>query len=327
MDRRSFIGRVAGVVPATPFAARAQPSPNPEIGFLSIGSPGQWGPLLAAFRAGLKEAGYVDGRNVRIEFRWADGQDDRLPTLAADLVRRNINVLVATGGPGPVLAAKAATSTTPIVFTLGADPIKLGFASTLGRPGGNITGATFTTGQLSGKRVELLHEFVPKASVIALLMNPDNPNAETVAKEAQDAVRSLGREARVLHARTEEEVEAAFVAVGRLRTGAIFVASDGFFYSRREQFGALAARHAVPASFELREYVAAGGLMSYGSSLSEVYRSAGIYTGKILAGVKPAELPIQQPTKIDLVINLKTAKALGLPIPKSLLLRADELIQ
>jgi putative ABC transport system substrate-binding protein len=327
MDRRSFIARVAGVIPAAPFAVRAQPSTSPEIGFLSIGSPAQWGPLLAAFRIGLKDAGYVEGRNVRIEFRWAGGRDDQLPILAADLVQRKIGVLVATGGPGPALAAKTTTSTIPIVFTLGADPIKLGLAASLGRPGGNVTGVTFITGQLNGKRIELLHELVPKASVIALLINPDNPNAGAVAKEAEEAARSLGRKVQVLLARSEQEIEAAFVALGKLRTGALFVESDGFFYNRRERVVELAARHAVPASFELREYVAAGGLMSCGTSLSEVYRSAGLYAGKVLAGVKPADLPILQPTKIDLVINLRTAKALGLPIPAPLLVRADELVQ
>jgi putative ABC transport system substrate-binding protein len=327
MDRRTFIGCATGCLVAVTLDARAQPSPSPVIGFLSIGSPARWGSLVAAFRGGLNEAGYLEGRNVRMEFRWADGQDDRLPALAADLLRRHVSVLVATGGPRPVLAAKAATSTTPIVFTLGADPIELGVVATLGRPGGNITGVTFITGQLNAKRVELLHELVPKASVIALLVNSDNPNAENVTKEVQDAARSLGRQVHVLRARTEQDIDAAFVTLVRLQAGALFVGSDGFFYNRREQLVALAARHVVPASFELREFVTAGGLMSYGASLAEVYRQAGIYTGKILTGAKPADLPVLQPTKVELVINLKTAKALGLTIPQSLLLRADEVIE
>ena len=327
MDRRTFIGCATGCLVAVTLDARAQPSQSPVIGFLSIGSPARWGSLVAAFRGGLNEAGYLEGRNVRVEFRWADGQDDRLSALAADLLGRHVSVLVATGGPRAVLAAKAATSTTPIVFTLGADPIALGVVATLGRPGGNITGVTFITGQLNAKRVELLHEFVPKARVIALLVNPDNPNAENVTKEVRDAARSLGRQVHVLRARTEQGIDAAFVALVRLQAGALVIGSDGFFYNRREQLVALAARHAVPASFELREFVTAGGLMSYGASLVEVYRQAGIYTGKILTGAKPADLPVLQPTKVELVINLKTAKALGLMIPQYLLLRADEVIE
>jgi len=300
---------------------------QPLVGFLSIGSAARWTSLVAAFRGGLNEVGYRDGENVRIEFRWAEGRDDRLPTLAADLVRNRVDLLVATGGPRSVLAAKAATSKTPIVFTLGADPVKLGVVATLGRPGANITGVTFITGQLNAKRLELLHTLVPGAVGIALLVNPDNPNSESVSKEVRDAAASLGLRVHVLRARTDLEIDNSFAALAGLQAGAIFVGSDGFFYNRRDRLVSLATRHAVPASFELREFVTAGGLMSYGASLEEIYRQAGIYTGKILDGARPSDLPVLQPTKLELVLNANTAKALSLAIPQSLLLRAEEVIQ
>jgi putative tryptophan/tyrosine transport system substrate-binding protein len=327
IDRRTFIGMAAGGLLAVPLGARAQNSSIPIIGFLSGQSPGPWAPYVAAFRTGLNEAGYVEGKNVAIEFRWAEGQYDRLPALAADLVRRDVAVLVAAGGAAAALAAQKATATIPVVFTLGADPVKYGLVANLGRPGANITGATFLTDQLHAKRLELLHELVPKANVIAVLVNPENPNAESARMQVQEAARMLGQQVHVLRARTEREIDAAFAAISQFRAGALFVASDGFFLNRREQFGALAAHHAVPSSFELREFVTAGGLMSYGASLAEVYRQAGIYTGKILNGAKPADLPVLQPTKVELVINLKTAKALGLTVPQSILLRADVVIQ
>ena len=327
MNRRRFVSCAAGGLVAMSLEARSQPAPSQVVGFLSIGSPSKWVPLVAAFRGGLNEAGYRDGGNVRIEFRWAEGQDDRLAILAAELVRERVNVLVATGGPRSVLAAKGATSKTPIVFTLGADPVKLGVVATLGRPGANITGVTFITGQLNAKRLELLHALVPGTTVIALLVNPDNPNAESVTKEVQEAARSLGLRVHVLRARTELEIDTSFAALAGLQAGALFVGSDGFFYNRREQLISLATRHAIPASFELSEFVTAGGLMSYGASLLEVYRQAGIYSGRILGGAKPSDLPVLQPTKVDLVLNARTAKALGITMPQSLLLRAQEVIQ
>ena len=311
---------------AASLAAHAQQSASPTIGFLCIASATSWAPLVAAFRQGLTETGYVEG-NVGIEFRWAEGHADRLPALAADLVRRKVAVLVATGGPNPALAAKSATPTIPIVFTLGGDPVKLGLVGSLARPGGNITGVTFITGPLHTKRLQLLHEMVPKASVIALLMNPDNPLAEANARAVRDAAGSFGVQTRVLRARAVQEIDAAFGALARLRAGALFVASDGLFFDQREQVVELAARHAVPASYDLREFVTAGGLMSYGASLSEVYRQAGIYTGKILSGVRPADLPVLQPTKLEFVMNLRTAKALRLTIPSAVLARVDEVVQ
>jgi putative ABC transport system substrate-binding protein len=323
MDRRTFIGTLTGSLLVAPHAARAQKSAVPMIGFLCLGSPAQWAAFVAAFRTGLKETGYVEGQNVAIEYRWAEGQVDRLPALAADLVRRNAAVLVATGGSSVALAAQKATATIPVVFTLGGDPVKYGLVATLARPGANITGVTFLTTQLHAKRVELLHELVPKANVIAVLVNPENANAESAVMQAQEAARLLGQQVHVLHARTEREIDAAFAAVSQFRAGALFVASDGFFLYRREQFGAWAAHHAVPSSFELREFVAAGGLMSYGASVGEVYRQAGIYTGKILNGARAADLPILQPTKVELVINTRAAKALGLTIPQSLRVQAE----
>ena len=323
MDRRTFIGTLTGSLLVAPHAARAQKSAVPMIGFLCLGSPAQWAAFVAAFRTGLKETGYVEGQNVAIEYRWSEGQVDRLPALAADLVRRNAAVLVATGGSSVALAAQKATATIPVVFTLGGDPVKYGLVATLARPGANITGVTFLTTQLHAKRVELLHELVPKANVIAVLVNPENANAESAVMQAQEAARLLGQQVHVLQARTEREIDAAFAAVSQFRAGALFVARDGFFLYRREQFGAWAAHHAVPSSFALREFVAAGGLMSYGASLGEVYRQAGIYTGKIINGARAADLPILQPTKVELVINTRTAKALGLTIPQSLRVQAE----
>jgi putative ABC transport system substrate-binding protein len=324
--RRNFIALIGGAAIMWPLPARAQKSAVPVVGVMAAGSPApQW--RVTVFGQGLSEAGYIEGKNVAIEFRWAEGHYERLPAIAAELVSRDVAVLVASGGSTAVLAARAATSMIPIVFMTGADPVGRGLVASLGRPGGNVTGISFITSQLDAKRLELLHELVPKASVIALLVNPGNPTAESNGRALQDAARSLGQQAGILKARTVQEIDAAFAALVQLRAGALLVASDPFFLVRREQLVALAARHAVPASFDVREFVTAGGLMSYGPSLPEVWRQAGIYTGKILNGAKPADLPILQPTKFELIINLKTAKTLGLTIPQSVLLRADEVIQ
>jgi len=327
MDRRTFMGSAAGGLVAAPLAAHAQKSAIPMIGFLGSASPAQSAPFVAAFRKGLNETGYVEGKNVAIEFRWAEGQYDRLPALASELVRRQMAVLVATGGPGAALAAKAATSTIPIVFTTGSDPVQFGVVASLGHPGGNATGVTIFTVDLVAKRMELLRELVPKATVIAFISNPNTPYAESEVGKAQEAARSFGQQLHVVRAATAQEIDAAFATLVQLRAGALLIGTDPFFSSRREQFVALAARHAMPAIFDLREFATAGGLLSYGASITEAYRQAGIYTGKILNSAKPADLPVLQPTKLELVINLKTAKTLGLTIPQSLLLRADEVIQ
>ena len=327
MDRRVFIGRVAGGVLAAPLATRAQTPAMPVIGFLSSVSPAQWSPFVAAFRQGLNEAGYVEGKNVAIEFLWAEGQFDRLPALAADLVSRHVAIIVATGGSRSGLAAKAATSTIPIVFGTGGDPVEQGLVPSLGRPGGNATGVSIFTSDLMTKRLELLHELVPTAIEIALVVNPNSPTTESDEKKAQQQVRSYGQRIRVLRASTEQEIDAAFATFAQLRPGGLIIAPNPVLNARREQFVALAARYSVPAIYEGRESAAAGGLMSYGPSLADAYRQVGIYTGRILKGAKPADLPVLQPTKFELVINLKTAKALGLTIPQPLLLRADEVIQ
>ncbi len=324
MDRRTFIACAAGSL-VTTFDVGAQNSSIPVIGFLCGQSPGPWAPYIAAFRAGLSETGYVEGKNVAIEFRYAEGHYDRLPALAADLVRRKVAVLVAAGGGGR--EAKAATATIPIVFTTGNDPVETGFVTSLAHPTGNATGVSFVTAELAAKRLEFLHQLVPNATLIAMLMNPGTPKPEVRERNVQDAARSLGLQLRILKARTEAEIDVAFETLTQLRAGALVVDSDPFFNNRRDQVVALAARHAVPAIYDARAIVAAGGLMSYGGSIPEVYRLAGIYTGKILNGAKPSDLPIMQPTKVELVINLKTAKSLGLTVPQSLLLRDPELIQ
>jgi len=325
MDRRKFIGSVAGGLLAAALTARAQNPSMPVVGFLSGQSPGPWAPYIAAFRSGLTETGYVEGRNVTIEFRWAEGRYDRLPALAAALIRRQVAVLVVGGGG--VREAIAATKTIPIVFTTGNDPVEAGLVSSLAHPGGNATGISFVPAELAAKRIELLHQLVPKATAIAMVLNVVATNAELRARKAQEAARSFGLQLHVLRARNEEEIDAAFTTLAKLPAGALIVDSDPFFNARRDQFVALAARFAVPAIYDTRETVMAGGLMSYAGSIPEVYRQAGIYTGKILAGAKPSDLPILQPTKVELVINLNTAKVLGLTIPQSLLLRADEVIQ
>ena len=324
MDRRTFIGSVAGGLLAAPLAARAQKLAMPVIGFLGSASLTQWASFVAAFRQGLKETGYVEGKNVAIEFRWAEGHYDRLPALASDLVSRQVAVIFAAGGGGGARAAKAATSTIPIVFT-GGDGVKMGLVASLNHPGGNVTGINFFTNELMPKRLQLLHELVPNVTVVAFIRNPSDPTGtgESRARNVQETARTFGLQLRLLSAANEQEIDAAFATFAQLRPGALLVDSDLFFNARREQFVALAARHAVPAIYEVRDYVVAGGLMSYGASIAEAYRQAGIYTGRILNGAKPADLPVLQSTTFELVINAKTAKALGLTVPQSLLLRAE----
>jgi len=322
MDRRTFISRTVGGLLAAPLAARAQKSATPVIGFLSSGSSAQWASFVAAFHQGLNEGGYIEGKNVAIEYRWAEDHFDRLPALAASLVSRQVAVVLATGGAA-TLAAKAATSTIPIVYTGGVDPVGTGLVASLGRPGGNVTGVSMFAVELAAKRTELLHELVPKATMIALLINPEVGSDESNVRVVQEAARSLGLQVHVLRARTEQEIDAAFATLVRLRADALVVGPSPLFGNRRQHLVRLAARYAVPTVFDLREYVAAGGLMSYGPSLFGIYRQAGIYTGKILNGAKPAELPVLQPTKFELVINTTTAKALGLTIPQSLRMQAE----
>jgi putative ABC transport system substrate-binding protein len=297
----------------------------PAVGFLNGGSPGGYAPLVNAFRQGLKEAGFVEGHNVAIEFRWAEGQYDRVPAMAADLVRRQVAVIVANN-PGN-LAAKAATTTIPIVFTTGGDPVQMGLVASLSRPGGNVTGATQLNVEVAPKRLELAHELVPAATIIAVLVNPTSTNTEPLLRDLHVAARTLGVQLHVLHASTERDFDTVFATLAQLRPGALVIGTDVLFNGRSELLGELTLRHAVPAIYESRAFVAAGGLMGYGGSNPDMYRIAGIYAGRILKGDKPAALPVQQATKVELVINLKTAKALGLTMPIALLVRADEVIE
>jgi len=323
--RREF---VVGLCTALvwPFAGRAQQKAMPVIGYLDIGSPGPGAPYVAAFHQGLSETGYVEGQNLAIEYRWAEGRYDRLPGMAADLVGRNVDV-IKTGGTSAILAVKSATSTIPIVFLGGGDPVAAGLVASLARPGGNLTGVTFMSTELMPKRLELLSELVPESKVIALLANPDNPAAERIIRDVQEAARVKGVQLPILKAGTEGEIDTAFATLVELHAGALVVGGDPFFGNWREQLVALASRHAVPAIYTRREFAASGGLISCGPSLTAGFRQTGIYAGKILKGAKPADLPVQQPTRFELVINLKTAKALGLTVPQTLLARADEVIE
>jgi putative ABC transport system substrate-binding protein len=325
VKRREFITLIGGAA-AWPFAAWAQQSAMPVVGFLSGLSPATSGNLVAALRQGLNESGFIEGQNVAIEYRWADGRYDRLPALAAEFVHRQVTVIVASG-PSAALAARTATSTLPIVFSSGIDPVKLGLVVGLNRPGGNITGVSHFSTALEAKRLELLHELVPNAAVIAMLVNPTFPNADAITDDMRVAARSLGLKLNVLNASSEHDLDGAIASIARLRVGALIVASDPFFLSRRDQLVALAAHHTVPAIYQFREFAAAGGLMSYGANLAYGYRQVGIYVGRICKGEKPVDLPVVQPTKFELVVNLKAAQALGLTVPPTLLARADEVIE
>jgi putative tryptophan/tyrosine transport system substrate-binding protein len=325
--RRDFITLLGGTVAAWPIAARAQQSTMSVIGFLNGASPDGFAPFVAAFRQGLKDVGYVEGQNVTMEYRWAEGHYDRLPALAADLVQQKITVIAATGTPA-ALAAKAATSTVPIVFTTGGDPIKLGLVASLRRPGGNVTGSTGLTVEVGPKRLELARELFPGATTFALLVNPANPVAATVSKDLQAVADTLGVRLHVLHASTEADFEAAFATAAQLRAAALVISGgDPLFVSHAAQLGALALRHSVPAIYQLREFAAAGGLMSYGGDARDTYRLAGVYTGRILKGEKSADLPVARSTKVELILNLKTARALGITVPLPLSGRADEVIE
>ena len=326
MKRREFL-TVLGGSAAWPLVASAQRPALPVIGFLGSSSPEPIAHFVAAFRRGLGESGYVEGRNVVIEYRWADNHYDRLSGMAAELVRQQVAVIVASGGPVPAVTAKAATSTIPIVFTATSDPVQLGLVSSFNRPGGNVTGSAMFTVELEPKRIEMLRELVPKARLIGALVNPDRTDSEIQSRAVSDAARVLGLSALVLRVNREDDLEQAFGTLVQKQAGGLVVGADPFFQNRRVQVVALAARYAVPAIYMTRDFVTVGGLASYGPSITEGYRQAGIYTGRILKGDKPADLPVVQPTKIDLVINLKTAKFLGLEVPTTLLVRADEVIE
>jgi putative ABC transport system substrate-binding protein len=327
MRRRDFITLVGIAAAAWPLAARAQQPPMPVIGFLNSQSAAPSSHMVAGFRRGLSEAGFVEGQNIAIEYRWAEGQYERLPALANELVRRGVAVLVATGGEAAALAAKAATAAIPVVFLIGGDPVKIGLVASMNRPGANITGLTLLTTSIDGKRIGLLKELVPKASLIAALINPDFPPAENQQQDILQAASDAGLRATVVKARAESDFQPAFATLLDQHADALIVCADPFFNSRRDQLVALAARHRVPAIYEVREYASGGGLMSYGINIVELYRGVAQYTARILKGAKPTDLPVVQPTKFELVINLKIAKTLDLDIPPGVLAIADEVIE
>jgi putative ABC transport system substrate-binding protein len=325
--RREFITLFGSAAAAWPLAARAQQPAMPLIGFLNGASPDGYAPYVAAFLRGLKENGLIAGQNVAIEYRWAEGHYDRLPALAADLVRREVAVIATTGNPSGPIAAKAATTTIPIVFSIAADPVLLGLVASLARPGGNVTGISALNALLAPKRLELIRDLVAKNTKIGVLTNRVNPNSQAYARDIQEAARSLSQQIEVLDVSTEGELDAAFATLDRLHADALLVVTDNFFVSQRERIVALADRYGIPAIYENRDFATAGGLMSYGASLLDVYRQVGVYAGRILKGARPADLPVLQPTKFELVINRKTAKALGIEIPPKVLALADEVIE
>jgi putative tryptophan/tyrosine transport system substrate-binding protein len=327
VKRREFIA-LLGTAVAWPLAAAAQQSPMPVIGFLSGASPDLYSDRLRTFRQGLKETGYVEGQNVAIQYRWAEGKNDRLPLLAMQLVERHVSVIVDAGGTPSALAAKAATATIPIVFGVAVDPVQVALVASLNRPGGNLTGVTNLNAEVGPKRLEIIYELLPKATSIAVLVDPTSPTlAETFLRDLETAARTLGLKLHVLHASNERDFDAVFATLTQLQADALIIGPGAFFAVHGQQLAAFTVRHALPAIFQYRPFAAAGGLLSYGSSETEYYRPVGIYTGKILKGEKPGDLPVQQSTKVELIINLKTAAALGLTVPLTLLGRADEVIE
>jgi putative ABC transport system substrate-binding protein len=328
MKRREFITLLGGAAATWPLAARAQQSAVPVIGFLNITSPDGYAERLRGFRQGLKDTGHVEGENVAIEYRWAEDQPDRLPSLATELVRRQVAVIATLGTTNSALAAKAATTTIPIVFAVGEDPVRLGLVVSLARPAGNLTGINFFNSELTAKRLELLHELVPTATRVAVLINPtEAANAETTVRDVQSAAHAIGLQIQVHNASTSREIEAVFATFGHARPDALFVVGDALFNSRRVQLVHLATRYGIPATFGSRVYPEVGGLMSYGTNIMDAFRQAGVYTGRILKGAKPAELPVVQSTKFELIINHPTARMLGITVPDKLLARADEVIE